>query len=196
LDLKSLFPDVADWERSNLNAMLAQNLNTPLTSSMGRLFDAISALLGLCREATHEGQAAIALEDAALKSNITGPPYPFDLAGGEIRLAALFAHLVDDHQNGVSAPNIARRFHQTVAEMAVAAAQAVRAQTEAAAKRVDQVALSGGVWQNRLLLEMTVPLLEQAGFEVLLHHSVPANDGGLAYGQVAVAAARLREKEL
>jgi hydrogenase maturation protein HypF len=188
-----LFPNVPEWELSNLDAMLTQNLNSPLTSSMGRLFDAVSALLGLCGEATHEAQAAIALEDAALKSNITGPAYPFELAEGEIRLAALFTQLVVDRQNGVPVPDIARRFHQTVAEMAVAAAQAVRTQTEAAAKRVNQVALSGGVWQNRSLLEMTVPLLEHDGFEVLLHHTIPANDGGLAYGQVAVAAAQLKE---
>ncbi len=192
LDIKSLFPDVPDWELATLNAMLAHNLNTPLTSSMGRLFDAVSALLGLCWEATHEAQAAIALEDAALNSDVTGPAYPFELADGEIRLAALFAQLLADRQNGALVPDIARRFHLTVAEMAVEAAKVVRAQTEAVEKRVNRVALSGGVWQNRLLLEMTVPLLEQAGFEVLLHHTVPANDGGLAYGQVAVAAAQLK----
>jgi hydrogenase maturation protein HypF len=196
LDIRSLFPDVPDWELATLEAMLAQNLNTPQTSSMGRLFDAVSALLGLCREATHEAQAAIALEDAALKSNVTGPTYPFELVDGQIKLAELFAQLIADRQNGVPVPDIARRFHLTVAEMAVAAAKAVRTQTKAAAKRVNQVALSGGVWQNRLLLEITVPLLEQAGFEVLLHHTVPANDGGLAYGQVVVAAARLQEKKL
>ncbi len=196
LDVRRLFSDVPEWELSTLDKMLAQNLNTPQTSSMGRLFDAVSALLGLCVEATHEAQAAMALENAALQSDFDGPAYPFELFDGEIRLAELFAHLVADHQNGVSAPSIARRFHQTVAEMAVTAVTAVRAQTEANAKRVDQVALSGGVWQNRLLLEMAVPLLEQAGFEVLLHHSVPANDGGLAYGQVAVAAARLQNEKI
>jgi hydrogenase maturation protein HypF len=195
LGTKSLFPDVSAWELSTLDAMLTQNLNTPLTSSMGRLFDAVSALLGLCRETTYEAQAAISLEDAALKSDVTGPAYPFEFADGEIRLAELFAQLIADRRNGVFVPHIACRFHLTVAQMAVAAAQAVRAQTEAAAKRVNQVALSGGVWQNRLLLEMTVPLLRQAGFEVLLHHNVPANDGGLAYGQVAVAAAQLKSIE-
>jgi hydrogenase maturation protein HypF len=191
VEVKSLFPDVPDWELSTLEAMLAQKLNTPLTSSMGRLFDAVSALLGLCWEATHEAQAAIALEDAALNSEFSGPGYEFDLADGQIRLTSLFAQLVADQQNGISVPDIARRFHQTIAGMSVAAAEAVRACTEDKGQRVNQVALSGGVWQNRLLLEMAVPMLQQAGFEVLLHHTVPANDGGLAYGQVAVVAARL-----
>jgi hydrogenase maturation protein HypF len=194
VDVKSLFPDVPDWELSTLEAMLTQNLNTPLTSSMGRLFDAVSALLGLCWEATHEAQAAIALEDAALNSNYTGPAYPFELAGGQIRLVTLFAQLVEDRQNRVPVPDIARRFHQTVAEMSIAAAQAVRTHTESEGKPINQVALSGGVWQNRLLLDMAVPMLQQAEFEVLLHHTTPANDGGLAYGQVAVAAARLQDK--
>jgi len=196
LDIKPLFPAVPDWELATLDAMLARNLNTPLTSSMGRLFDAASALLDLCREATHEAQAAIALEDAALNSDVTGPAYPFELGDGQIHVTELFTQLIVDRQSGVPVPNIARRFHLTVAEMAVAVAKAVCAQTETVAKRVNQVALSGGVWQNRLLLEMTVPLLEQAGFEVLLHHTIPANDGGLAYGQVAVAAARLQNKKL
>jgi hydrogenase maturation protein HypF len=74
--------------------------------------------------------------------------------------------------------------------MALTTALAARSQTN----EVNHVALSGGVWQNRLLLEITVPLLRQAGFEVLLHQAVPTNDGGLAYGQVAVAAAQLAEK--
>ncbi|MBN1219426.1 MAG: carbamoyltransferase HypF [Anaerolineae bacterium] len=192
-EVNPLFPDVPDWELSTLEVMLAQNLNTPLTSSMGRLFDAVSALLGLCWEATHEAQAAIALEDAALNSEFSGPGYEFDLADGQIRLASLFAQLVVDRQNGVAVPDIARRFHRTIGEMSVAVAKAVRARAEDKERRVNQVALSGGVWQNRLLLEMVVPMLQAADFEVLLHHTVPANDGGLAYGQVAVAAARLTD---
>ena len=190
LDANELLPDVSPGEVSILNTMLAQKLNTPLTSSMGRLFDAVSALLGLCREATHEAEAAIALEDAALSNDFDGPAYNFELADGEIRLRPLLAGLVADRQSGVPAPAIARRFHVTIAEMGLTAALAVRAETG-----VNQVALSGGVWQNRLLLELTVPRLETAGFTVLLHHLVPANDGGLAYGQVAVAAARLKKDD-
>jgi hydrogenase maturation protein HypF len=187
LDVLSVLPGLEEQEVTILDTMLAQRLNTPLTSSMGRLFDAVSALLGLGQEVTFEGQAAIALEAAALASNFEGPGYDFELDQDKIRLAPLFSQLLADRQTGRAGPDLARRFHQTVARMAIAAANAVRTGTGG----INHVALSGGVWQNRLLLEMTVRGLEEAGFEVLLHHAVPANDGGLAYGQVAVAAARL-----
>jgi hydrogenase maturation protein HypF len=187
VDVLSVLPGAGKQELAILDTMLAQRLHTPLTSSMGRLFDAVSALLGLGQAVTFEGQAAIALEAAALSSDFDGPGYDFDLVEDQLRLAALFDQLVADRQAGLSAPDIARRFHQTVARMAVVAAVAVRTRTGG----INHVALSGGVWQNRLLLEMTVQMLDEAGFEVLLHQTVPANDGGLAYGQVAVAAARL-----
>jgi hydrogenase maturation protein HypF len=176
--------------------MLVRGLNTPLTSSMGRLFDAVSALLGLCHEVTFEGQAAIALEAAALASNYSGCGYDFSVIDDQIRLASLFSQLVADRQSGLSVPDIARRFHLTVAQMAVMTAITARTQSNGVNPPVNHVALSGGVWQNRLLLETTVPLLRQAGFEVLLHQTVPANDGGLAYGQIAVAAAQLATKAI
>lgn len=188
VDVADLLPEVPAQELAVLDTMLAQQLNTPLTSSMGRLFDAVSALLGLCHDASHEAQAAIALEDAALRSDADGR-YEFQLDGDKIRLAPLLAQLVTERQRGVPVPDMARRFHRTVAEMAVASASSVRAEAG-----IEKVALSGGVWQNRLLLETAVPLLQQAGFEVLLHRHVPANDGGLAYGQTVVAAARMKEQ--
>jgi hydrogenase maturation protein HypF len=185
-----LLPRLTGWELHILETMLAQGLNTPLTSSMGRLFDAVSGLLGLCERVTYEGQAAIALEAAALTSDFSGPGYDFSLRDGQIRLATLFSQLVTDRQRGVPIPDIARRFHQTVAQMALTSALAARSETDG----VNHVALSGGVWQNRLLLELATPLLRQAGFEVMLNHAVPANDGGLAYGQIAVAATQLAER--
>jgi hydrogenase maturation protein HypF len=164
---------------------------------MGRLFDAVSALLGLCEEVTFEGQAAIALEAAALQSNFEGPGYGFGLEEGQIMLAPLFNQLVADLQGGIPIPDIARRFHRTVAQMAVNTAVAAQIKINKTLRLSEplRVALSGGVWQNRLLLEMAVPMLRQAGFEVLLHQAVPANDGGLAYGQVAVAAAQLQKNK-
>jgi hydrogenase maturation protein HypF len=190
IEAASLLPGLTGGELHMLETMLAHGLNTPLTSSMGRLFDAVSALLGLCHKVTYEGQAAIALEAAALSSDFIGPGYDFCLRDGQIRLATLFNQLVADQQSGLPISDIARRFHQTVAQIALTTALAARSQSDG----VIHVALSGGVWQNRLLLEMTTPLLRQAGFKLLLHHAVPANDGGLAYGQVAVAAAQLAEK--
>jgi hydrogenase maturation protein HypF len=194
LDAASLLPGLTKTEVSILETMLAHGLNTPLTSSMGRLFDAVSALIGLCDEATFEGQAAIALEAAALDSDYNGPGYKFSIIDDQIKLASLFAQLVADRQSDVPVPDIARRFHCTVAEMAAVTAVSARTHLNGVNAPVDQVALSGGVWQNRLLLEMTVPLLRREGFEVLLHRAVPANDGGLAFGQVAVAAAQLAMK--
>ena len=190
LDMADLFPNVSAREIDVIKTMLERHVNTPLTSSAGRLFDSVSALLGLCYEVTHEAQAAIALEAEALRSTVEGPLYTFSLEEGQIRLGKLFNGLVGDLSNGVSVRDIARRFHLTLAEMAVEAARAVRAEQNC----LNTVALSGGVWQNRLLLEMAVAALEQKGFDVLLHHSVPANDGGLAYGQAAVAAAVLKAK--
>ena len=197
IDIERLFPDVPAHKMALLETMLTRQLNTPLTSSMGRLFDAVSAILGLCHEATFEAQAAIALEAAARQGQAHGRYY-FRLEQGQIRLGRLLSQIASDRLNGAAPANIARRFHYTIADMALALAHAVRDGKQSppfAASDGDSdmpVALSGGVWQNRLLLELTVPRLRQAGFEVLLHQQVPANDGGLAYGQAAVAAARLR----
>jgi hydrogenase maturation protein HypF len=188
VNVPSLFPHIPLPEFKIIETMLAQNLNTPLTSSMGRLFDVVSAMLGLCNKATYEAQAAIALEAAAWQSSANGRYY-FSLEEGQIRLGRLLFQISADRLRGAPVSNIARRFHNTVAAMAVFVAERVRSERN----QVLPVALSGGVWQNRLLLEMTVKQLRQANFEVLLHRQVPANDGGLAYGQTAVAAARLKE---
>lgn len=193
VDTAGLFPDVPAQEIRNLQMMVAQQWQTPLTSSMGRLFDAVSALLGICQVSDYEAQAAIALEQAAGSSQATGH-YDFEFIGDEIRLAPLFAQLIRERQVGVAAADSARRFHHTVAEMALVAAG--MACDRLGGNEPAAIALSGGVWQNRLLLELAVPRLRRAGFRVLLHRQVPANDGGLAYGQVVVAAARLRAATL
>lgn len=188
LDAEALFPDIPVAEIRLIQQMVAQGVNTPLTSSLGRLFDAVSALLGLTRNASHEAQAAIALENAALGGQATRP-YAMPLDGDIIRLEPLLRAIVADRQARLPVPDIARRFHLSVAHLAVAAAAHARA-TRCAATRAP-VALSGGVWQNRLLLEMSLPCLQADGFNVLLHRQTPANDGGLAYGQAVIAAARL-----
>ncbi|MFZ0546900.1 MAG: carbamoyltransferase HypF [Candidatus Promineifilaceae bacterium] len=188
INVSALFPYVPDNEIGVIETMLEQELNTPLTSSMGRLFDAVSAMLGLCDMTTHEAQAAMALETAAWQSEVGGRYY-FCLQDGQIRLDRLLGQIAADRLRGAPTNNIARRFHNTIAMMAVSVAETI---SQEVGKSLP-VALSGGVWQNRLLLEITVPMLRQAGFEVLLHRQVPANDGGLAYGQTAVAAARLKE---
>ncbi len=198
IDRPALFPSVPEAEMQVLETMITQKVNTPLTSSMGRLFDAVSALLGLCLEASFEAQAAIVLEHMARKSN-AGHCYPFAIAGAEIQVGQLLASIAAERLQGRPVADMARGFHHTIAEIAVAVAVEIRdaghwspAKDPAAVAGSWPVALSGGVWQNRLLLELTVPRLRQAGFTVVLHRQVPANDGGLAYGQAAVAAARSR----
>ncbi len=193
IDLASLFPYVSPAELKLLRAMLDRRLNTPLTSSLGRLFDAISALVGFSRPVTYEAQAAIALEALALEAPPDDRAYPLPLEGNVFRLAPLLAGVMSDRQAGVPAGVIARRFHNSIAEMALTAARA--AAHHPAVQRLGStplpVALGGGVWQNRLLLELASTQLEAAGYTVLLPRHAPANDGGLALGQIAVAAARL-----
>lgn len=161
---------------------------SPLTSSAGRLFDAVSSLLGIRDKITYEGQAAIELEQHADPAE-TGCypaaitiPGPLVLHGGDLVRAA-----ADDLAAGVPTGVIAGRFHNGVAAAITRACVALRQDTGLSA-----VALSGGVFQNVLLLERTVRRLRAAGFRVLRHVRVPPNDGGISLGQAAVAAARDR----
>jgi hydrogenase maturation protein HypF len=167
--------------------MARTGLNAPLTSSAGRLFDAVAALLGLpgSLRTTYEGQAAIELELAA-----DGPAagsYPFvlqaDTHSWVIETRDTMAAILADSLAGVPAGDISARFHRTVAEMVVAGCRAIRP----ASGRQAAVALSGGTFQNVTLLRRAVPLLEENGFTVYLHHRVPTNDGGLSLGQAVLA---------
>jgi hydrogenase maturation protein HypF len=158
-------------------------LNTPPTSSMGRLFDAVSALLNVCQVASYEAQAAIELEQiAAPVGRIGNSPYDFDVESMDdmqiVRMTALFEGLLGDIERGIPTPDIAVRFHVTIAQMIATVCARIRASTG-----LMTVALSGGVFQNRLLLRLTLPLLKNTGFDILLHRHVPCNDGGVSLGQ-------------
>lgn len=172
---------------NTLTAMAARELNCPLTSSMGRLFDAVAALLGICREqVTYEGQAAIELEalvDEQLLVGVQG--YPFAFAHQQLDPSPLWQALLEDLAAGKSKAVIATRFHQGLAQSLVQTATAL-----AREHSLKTIALSGGVFQNRLLLEAVSRGLNDE-FTVLMHQRVPANDGGLALGQAAIAAAQL-----
>ena len=170
-------------ERAIVTRQVERSLNAPLTSSCGRLFDAISALTGICPVTTFEAQAAIALELAAREAGIEGAqPYPFEIdAAGVIRLGGLLEAIAGNVQRGRPAGEIAAAFHVTVARMVIEAAQRVRAQTG-----LTTAALSGGSFQNRLLLRLVRDGLRAEGFEVLTHKQVPANDGGLSLGQAVI----------
>jgi hydrogenase maturation protein HypF len=158
--------------------------HAPLTSSAGRLFDAVSALLGVRDAVSYEGQAAIELEqlaDPAEPGTYGVSPRPRE-RGFEIPGADLVRAVVEDIQAGVDAPAIAARFHRGVAEAIRRGCAAVRE-----ASGLTTAALSGGVFQNALLLEWAVARLETSGFRVLCHRQVPPNDGGISLGQAVVA---------
>ena len=170
-----------------LEAMCARGLNVPLSSSCGRLFDAVAALLGICRDSiSYEGQAAIEL--AALADDDPGV-YPFTVATGndvlELDPAPLWQAILLDLRAAVPAATIAARFHNGLATaVAELCGQLAHAQC------LTTVALSGGVFQNARLLSTVETALQTRGLRVLSHHQVPANDGGLALGQALIAAAR------
>ena len=161
---------------------------SPLTSSMGRLFDAVAALCGLRTEVTYEGQAAIELESVSDREESGAYPLPIvDSDDGLVLDArATVAAVAADSSGGVSTPLVAARFHN-----AVAAATAEACSRLARELDLETVVLSGGVFQNRLLLERTLPALTGAGLRPLVPERLPPGDGGIAYGQAAVAAARL-----
>ena len=171
-----------------ITASIARNVNAPLSSSCGRLFDAVAAAIGLCTDrVSYEGQAAMLLEAAASSAPAEGDAYPFAIvatSSGLLHLdpAPLWRHLLDDLAASMPGPVIAARFH---AGLAAGLARMVETLGVTA-----PVALSGGVFQNRLLLEQVVRLLRAQGRTVLVHRDVPANDGGLALGQAVIAAAR------
>jgi hydrogenase maturation protein HypF len=176
----------ARWEP--VLSAAAAGLNAPLTSSAGRLFDAVAALLDVRDTVTYEGQAAIELEQLADRDEQRGyrarltDAEPFAIRGTDLVRAA-----VDDLSAGVGAPAISARFHAGVAHAIVDACRRTRSATG-----LETVALSGGVFQNVLLVEATVARLEADGFAVLTHHRVPPNDGGISFGQAVVAGARDR----
>ncbi len=174
-----------------LGRQLAAGLNAPLTSSAGRLFDAVAAALGICRERTYEGQPAVELETAADPQERGFYQVPLRESDEPLIVdtVSLFRQAVKDRLSGIGHAIVAARFHNSLVRGLAAACEAVRERTG-----LNLVALSGGVFQNALMAVGLKDRLEQSGFEVLTHKLVPPNDGGISLGQVAVAAARLSSK--
>jgi hydrogenase maturation protein HypF len=174
--------DRATWNL--LHRMAAKQLNSPYTSSLGRVFDAVAALIGLRSSVHYEGQAAIELEAIAQPN---AEPYPSSIIDSmpyEFDLSPTFAAIVRDLQANTPLPHIAGRFHAAIAALLTNACIVARRDTG-----VNSVALSGGVFQNRLLLTSLRTRLEAANFRVYTNRRVPPNDGGLSLGQAVVAAA-------
>jgi hydrogenase maturation protein HypF len=168
-----------------LKHMVAKGINSPLTSSAGRLFDAISALLGVRKEIDYEGQAAIELEMRA-RDDVEGEyRFLFHESGGgsiEIDLESLGKEIVADLVDGVDLGVISSRFHNTMAHIILEMCTHIRNTTG-----LDSVALSGGVFQNSFLRNKAVAVLQKGGFRVFTQHRVPPNDGGISLGQAIIA---------
>jgi hydrogenase maturation protein HypF len=196
--LSYLWNDQYDWDleipsvsaqcyedRTALKIQLERKINSPLTSSMGRFFDAAASLMGIRHNVTYEGQAAIEME-VLCDPNEMGE-YPISLVEDELDPHELWQNLIQDVLRGTPIPKMASRFHNSVAFMSLSACEKIRNE-----QGVSIVALSGGVWQNKVLLSKTIKLLKFSGFQVLVHHNVPTNDGGISFGQACITARVLK----
>jgi hydrogenase maturation protein HypF len=173
---------------SEVAALARKGVAAPLTTSAGRLIDAVSALCGVRARVSYEGQAAVELEAVADRAERSS--YPLPLTGSEPLLLdarPTMLAVLDDLDAG--APLVSARFHNALAGAAAAACLRI-----AEGRRLDTAVLSGGVFQNRLLLERTGDMLSAAGLRVLTPARLPPNDGGISYGQAAVAAALAAER--
>jgi len=167
-----------------LRQQIDKRLNAPLTSSMGRLFDAAAALLGVRMVVNYEAQAAVELE-FMVDPGETGF-YAFSLNDQVLDPAPMLKGMINDLRSGTTIPVIAARFHNSIADLMHRACVQIRSEND-----INEVALSGGVWQNKTLLERTFKKLEQDGFVIYLHKQVPANDGGISLGQAVIALHKL-----
>jgi hydrogenase maturation protein HypF len=181
--LEDDLPPVAHYSSEDLNLLQSQishEINSPLTSSMGRLFDAVSSIIGIRQSVSYEAQAAIDLENFCDWSEKGIYTYSFE--GGVINTSFIINEIVEDWRRKENKGIISAKFHNTIARLCLEVSLDTRKNSG-----VTTVALSGGVWQNITLLQKTKPLLEENGFSVLIHHQVPSNDGGISLGQLMVA---------
>lgn len=185
-------PEWREQERL-LTAMLNQHIHSPVTTSMGRLFDAVASILDLCQIASFEGQAAMAVEQKGLSSYGEDGLYPIPLSSADDGLQCWVAdwrpmirQITGDLRTGIERSLIAHRFHRSLAELIGQMAEQIG---------LKQIVLTGGCFQNGLLLDLARARLESAGFVVFSHRKVPPNDGGLALGQAVVAATKLGRRE-
>ncbi len=189
-EMKFLHP-VPEKQIAVVDAMIARRIHSIETSSSGRLFDAVAAIVGLGSEVTFEGQAAIALESAAQPG--VEDRYSFQLQESEpmqLDMRPMITEIARDVAGGTPSGLISARFHNTVVTAIVEVCRWIRQQ-----ENLTRVCLSGGVFQNMYLLKRTVKDLDKDGFQVFLHAMVPPNDGGISLGQAAIANAILRREQ-
>jgi hydrogenase maturation protein HypF len=181
-----LFKQIDEVEREIIKKQVEKKINAPLTSSMGRLFDAVAALIGVRSVIQYEAQAAIDLETCAREAAEETEDYPYSLVEQNgvsiIKIRDLIVAVIKDWHDRRPNPVIAARFHNTIVRMILELCQAISVKTG-----ITEVALSGGVFQNRLLHGKARAMLESAGLTVYTHHQVPCNDGGISLGQAVIA---------
>jgi hydrogenase maturation protein HypF len=184
IELDKRLPPVSalsDMEIDAVQHQIQAGINTPLTSSMGRLFDAVAALIGIRQKVNYEGQAAIELEAIADLAELGY--YSLELSEQQILTKQLFVAIARDLLNDVPVSRISAKFHQAIVNVSLEACKQIRRETS-----INYVAISGGVWQNLYLMSRILPELRKAGFQPLIHHQLPPNDACIALGQVMIAA--------
>jgi hydrogenase maturation protein HypF len=184
-----LIPDEAQGDL--FDKIIASKIHSPLSSGLGRLFDGVAALIGLRRRVSFEGQAAMELESIACGSS--GGPYPFEIlhSDGEpyiLDMSAAIRAMVTDLEADRSRPRLAAQFHRTLIDAFTAMSEAMRRSTG-----LSRVVLSGGCFQNKILLAGTMNKLKLSGFDVYCHRDIPANDGGISLGQAVIAASMIKK---
>ena len=162
--------------------MIDRKINCPLTSSAGRLFDAVASLVGLCHKASFQAEGPMRLESFVHEDCNESYPVRVDQT---IRCEATIRGIVDDIIKGVPVSTIATKFHNTLISIIFEVSNTIRRK-----EGITKVVLSGGVFQNKYLLEGAIHLLRKNNFEVYAHASIPTNDGGIALGQLAIASKR------
>ena len=177
-----LFVDIDQNEINLVTSMIEKDINCPLSSSAGRLFDAVSALLSACKNATYQAEAPMRLE-AMAKTGVDNF-YGYEIKD-VISFKKTFEDMISDMRQGIERSIISSKFHNTIVELIVEMAIKVKEE-----KGINKVALSGGTFQNRLILEKAENKLINNGFEVFTQSEIPSNDGGIALGQLAIAAKR------
>lgn len=179
-DTDKILPNIDELEKNVTKILLEREENIFYTSSCGRIFDLVSALLGIRERIDYEGQAAIELEMHAMESKEESY-YPFRLVENEILEIDVLPSIekIIKEKNKKDKRDIARKFHNTVSQIIIALSEIFREEY-----KINKIGFSGGVFQNRLLLETTIPILKERKFEVYTHQKVPTNDGGISLGQM------------
>lgn len=183
-ETEKIFPDISPFEKEVMKKLIDKEENIFYTSSCGRIFDLVSALLKIREKIDYEGQAAIELEMCAMESN-SKEAYPFKIIEEKEKLEIDIYPLVEkilEEKDEKEVSEVARKFHNTIARIILTLSEILGEDY-----KIKKVGFSGGVFQNRLLLNLTIPVLEERGFEVYIHTRVPTNDGGISLGQVVLA---------